>query len=947
MSDSASQAASPSRPFPYGTFSLEGLQVEETGAPRLPPTLLVPALSEFLSYTAVYLDRYAEAGAQTGQAIVVRGAHGTGKTHALGYALNRVASGALPRGSGVRDVVQLYAKAEDPDLVGLYRTLMPQLQPSRLRDLSLRFTAEIAADSVGDARGDTELAGEVRRGLSESPELLHTMLRQYFLDESEVLRRRDEEIELCTGGSLDFLSAFRWIDSELGDIAYRWFVGRAVEAGEARKLGVSGPISSPKMAQNGLQLLAGMCERSRTALILYFDQYEKLVLDAADELRPEAAGLLHTLVEVLPRQDAMLVLAGNETAWERLPQDLQQRFGYKVIVSRGLELHEAAALVHIYLRPREEALVDRDIPENALYPFTMDALRLLHLYSRGNPRKLLQLCADAFEAAETEGVIDGDAARAAAEKAGEEHVDPQTALATVRRLADAQGFSVAPGAPGGLRLAFNGTDRLLVLLGQSTHYYDEVLDARDYIDLIEELHQSAPRAKPLLLVLGYDSPEVRETLERAGIDVLPYQPETFAHAFGQVLNELRKDGADGLQASPELLLSQLDGLRQELEQLRLERKSDISGLAAQANAVQSYQQREQIAARWQQATTDWVSERRALEGRIREARQSRQVQELEELARLGDQAERQRNIRTRLSWGFVALVPTLVLAAAALGTSLAYRDPFGFALFVVANCAAVGLLIYAYIIFVRGGAWALREQLFRSRTQRELAMPVSSVEDLRRLAYRAATERLRLRFLLNHPHPQFRYVAAVAARSDELRGIGRAFPGERCALVRRAFAQRLGREPDVALEIVHDASDLETRETVYLLEEVISGPWGSDAAELAARESVRMLVAMSENRALMPTVRALVAQLGMSSDACVTDRLTQALSSGIPLSSRAVLMELPSEALRDCARVLSPFQDGGLGTFDELRIIGDVDQAFLGLSHILFLSELGLLVDAE
>jgi hypothetical protein len=68
---------------------------------------------------------------------------------------------------------------------------------------------------------------------------------------------------------------------------------------------------------------------------------------------------------------------------------------------------------------------------------------------------------------------------------------------------------------------------------------------------------------------------------------------------------------------------------------------------------------------------------------------------------------------------------------------------------------------------------------------------------------------------------------------------------------------------------------------------------------------------------------------------------------GLPLGSRPTLRQIPFETLRECARVVSPLEDYGLGSMDELRIIDDIDRAFLGVSQILFLSELGLLVDPE
>ena len=156
-------AQSPLRPFPHqGTFSLETGPVEnQTGALVLPPTLMLPALSEVRSFATVYLERFA-AGTHPGQAVMLRGPHGTGKTHALAYTLSRVSAGRIGPPRNDWNVLQLYAKAEEPDLVGLYRSLMPQLTPATLRRLALRFNAEIAADSLDETLEPGARAGSPR-----------------------------------------------------------------------------------------------------------------------------------------------------------------------------------------------------------------------------------------------------------------------------------------------------------------------------------------------------------------------------------------------------------------------------------------------------------------------------------------------------------------------------------------------------------------------------------------------------------------------------------------------------------------------------------------------------------------------------------------------------------------------------------------------------------------
>jgi hypothetical protein len=931
-------------PFPHqGTFSLEARDPDTAGNVVLPPTLVLPAVKELDSYARVYLERFGTPGPQIGQAVAICGPHGTGKTHAVGYVLGQVAEAGPSASPGARDVLQLYAKAEEPDLVGLYRTLMPQIRQTTLGEITRRFTATIAADSLEASDGDPELARSARERLVARPQALRGLLREYVVDESDLLMRRDEQIELYTGGSIDFVHAVRWLDTELGEIAYRWLVGRTLAAPDLRRLGVSGSIDSAKMAKYGLQLLAAMCQRAGTALIIYLDQFEKLVLDAGGDLDRDAAGLLHTLVEVLPRQDAMLVLGGSDRAWDALPPDLKQRFAFRVIESRGLELEEAAALVHLYLRPRDAALVDREVSEAELHPFTRDALRLVHLYSRGNARRFLQLCSAAYDAAGG-GRIDAEVARKAAEGSGVSHVDPQSALAEARTLAEARGFTAVE-ITGGLRLVYEGSDRVLVLVGQSTHYYDEVLNAREHLDEIERLRRSAPGTHAVLVVLGYDSPEVRTTLERAGIEVLSYQPDSFAESFGTTLDEARRTAGDG--AAREMrdgLANELEQLRSELERLRLEREADAQGLLAQATAVEAYQDKEQLSARWQRAANDWVPERRRLEEAIRDVRQARRAAELDELNRLREHAERERTGRKRLLWlAFVAVVLLGIATAVANSSSnTSLVLVFGVSLFL----AVIAVASWLFWQQLRNGLWGLRDELWRNPLQGELAVPVGSVEDLRRLAYRASSQRPNFRFFARHPNPQFRYAAAAAAsRPHELHELGRAVPGERSALVRRAFALRLAHygDPMMISDAAYGAVLGETREAAYLFEVLLSGAHPLGAAPSRMPAWFDTLRAMVERQDVPPAARALAAAVP---DDYVVYTLGAALAAGLPFATRRELMELPIERLRDSARRLSPFEEGGLGTFDELGIIADVDAAFLGISQILFLSEFGLLIES-
>jgi hypothetical protein len=220
---------------------------------------------------------------------------------------------------------------------------------------------------------------------------------------------------------------------------------------------------------------------------------------------------------------------------------------------------------------------------------------------------------------------------------------------------------------------------------------------------------------------------------------------------------------------------------------------------------------------------------------------------------------------------------------------------------------------------------------FRPRALKELSAPVTSVEDLRRVAHRAALRHPPTRLVVEHPNPQVRFVASVDTRAD-LRRVAEMLPAERSAIVRRAFAQRLG--ADRALP---PAASVE--EAVYIFE-----PEPSDSED----PRLRTLAAMMRLRELHPANRALAAEFGFDDGRDFppeVEKFDEALRAGLRYSDRAALSIPAPSGLRACARRLSPFEEGGLGTFDELQCIADIDTAYLTIMQLLFLTELGLLAE--
>ena len=220
-------------------------------------------------------------------------------------------------------------------------------------------------------------------------------------------------------------------------------------------------------------------------------------------------------------------------------------------------------------------------------------------------------------------------------------------------------------------------------------------------------------------------------------------------------------------------------------------------------------------------------------------------------------------------------------------------------------------------------------------------------------------QRWRPRFLLSHANPQIRYAVSVMPAFSDGALVG-LLPSERCAIVRRALARRLAEEPHVASDALKHALRFGTPEAVYIYEGVLvrarmrtgSVPRElrdalgetNDVSATSLPPQFERLAAITADGARAPGVRALM--LDWSLDCDESQQLDAAFRAGMQFGDRPALRRPPLDVVRSTVRSLSPFDEGGLGTYSELRQIEAVDRAYLELSQVLFLAELGLLVDA-
>lgn len=337
----------------------------------------------------------------------------------------------------------------------------------------------------------------------------------------------------------------------------------------------------------------------------------------------------------------------------------------------------------------------------------------------------------------------------------------------------------------------------------------------------------------------------------------------------------------------------------------------------------------------------WLLERQKIEERIREVRRNQQKSDLEELERLRKNAADQR--------GRLGILMSACLGLVGLVLGVMTTLPLTRALYVFRYetplTAAVIVGIFTMILLGGAGAVTWQWRIFESRRLVELESEVSSVEDLDRLARGAANQHYGERLLLSS-NPHLRYAGAYAAEDRPLSL--HALEAERATLVRRAIARRLGHLGPLPIP---NLSFKTTPELAYLIEAAALD--GSvDPADLPSLPRSLMTLAMIASRARgkfadylddlrmsgSSALKLAISRLDVRSKA--DESLKRAYESG--LSSDLSYPDISQREIEYAVRELSPFEEGGLGTFDDLESIAEIDQFYLFFRQLAFEKERGL-----
>jgi hypothetical protein len=528
---------------------------------------------------------------QPGLCMLLHGEHGTGKTHAIRYVMERVARSNLDADSAP---IQVYAKPEGVDFMSVYRSLMAQIPEHTLRKVAMRFLeAKVAEQWDRDGSGDA--TGRSIEAFRSDPDYVEALFKSYRVGQGAVEASAALEISALAGGMEEFCRALSYLmtgDSEMKSICHAWITGKPITAEQSRRLGVEGAISAD-LSIHAFRLIVTLFGRAERRLLVYIDQYERLTFGGVPEVnerdpvldvephrvevgeargrlaagdapsrkvttrdaQTQNADRLHSLVEAIPREGGAFVLCGSEDAYRWLRPDLRARFPNHVAFV-SLTPTDADQLLSIYLRDQLPGV------------FGHDATTTMLRYSGGNLRRFLQIAHIVFEQATRSQAtaIDEAMVDEALQNSGRYYfnlsiVKNETsdilASSHVRYQEVADGFDL---------LDASARVRMMIRFSDAIFHPEEAAQALDHLGLIEKASQLTPPACVAIVVLGYVSAAVAKLLHPVASGLLVYDPES----FGDRLTELVRDAGILETANPDLE-RQLAEVRKQLEILQASR----------------------------------------------------------------------------------------------------------------------------------------------------------------------------------------------------------------------------------------------------------------------------------------------------------------------------------------------------------------------------------------
>ncbi len=900
-------------PFPYqGTLRLAGQRLDGS-MPNLAGdfrTVFRRPIGKLERFLSDYLGRFQPEWSGDGGSAFVRGRHGSGKTHTIFATWMKFAAG--------NRVFPVYTCAQDADFLNVYTQFTGRLTLPLLIELSGGLFAEMAAEELiaklpPTAPGPYKEAAsqkeqnEVRRGLKANPQRVKRLIASYAVEEGAANARQRGALTDLTQGNSDLARAVQCLQGDqFAADAADWLCRRPVTAEKMEAMGIAYPIDTPQKAAAAIELLAAFFAAINRPLVLFIDQAEKLT-DVKSTSGAMNAGILRSLIDAFESRNAALVLAGTQEGWDCLPEDARQRIGLNVIDSEFLTLAEALDIIGLYVTPLHEEFVPG---AGKLFPFTEDAVREIVRLSAGNPRKLLQYCHVMFlRASPAQAIIDAEMVNSTAQsELANQFFDRESVKQETRRILGRQPFGLRQEyTVAGMRFDFalmeNQRAIAVVNVSDAVFGRDEAANALLAADTVTRLRKAGETAAFILVVTGYVSPEVTGPLAQVVNELIVFAPEEFETRLDKVLQRVRS----ATPAAP----PREEAVRA-LSQIGTQRIDESRVVEQRAEQVSDTHEERRYSERREAARRDWSERRAQLEKEIAKARADRASAAFAAL-------DKERTSANRRRWMLDAIFALSGIALISIGLSVSMPQA-QVPIWIVSGACMLVVASWELVLLFWRPDW-----IQKSLSAGELVQAAKQNDSLARLTF---VRNPTMRFLF---HAKSSYPFMFSQHATEL------LTSEPLSTLRLAYAHLLiDRFRGLGREHIVEAA----QEAALLAEDV------EVANQLAdAQPPLDLLTALYGSVDQNPR---LAYELCAAASVDPPKRYApaaDALARGLDRYNLRSLAFITERQIRSALRELSPFEQNGLGAYDFLSKIGDIDQAFLFCSQLLLYLERDLLGD--
>jgi hypothetical protein len=361
--------------------------------------------------------------------------------------------------------------------------------------------------------------------------------------------------------------------------------------------------------------------------------------------------------------------------------------------------------------------------------------------------------------------------------------------------------------------------------------------------------------------------------------------------------------------------------------------------------------------------------RARLEERIQQTRAERRAKQFEEMENVRKSAQEvsdERGKRKAMLFGFALSFYALIGGIALFIFNRDYKSSFetSQSLWTILGWPCMAFGFVTLLVSMLRPDLLLTFMPFGDRNEgsrfQELHGPFRSFEQLKNAALSVTAARyewIDSERMLESKNPYFRFAALIArTKSLNAKLLAQILLQEPCAIIRRLAAQELGKVPVNASDTTReDISELLTSvpETIYYIEVAASKqalPSDSDKRMTTAQRLVSTLSSKvrsaetgTEKRGRDSLASELVFALAQEPDSSRAKALFEAFQTDFEVLARSELESVSLQQIRESLRELSPFDEGGVGTFDELLNVDKFEQLYLFFRQIQFLKERGLL----